>query len=214
MVQVPFKLINEKNMQKTDLFKIDKPYYSAKQKPDIRNFDALNYITIDGQGEPAGKKFNQAVSALYPLAYGIKKIYKLEQMDFTVAKLEGLWWVDSDRKATDVDKSLWHWKLMIRLPDFVTNNQFKIAKEAVIAKKKDKNINKILFEDLNEGSCVQIMHKGPYKTEADSINKIFQYIEDHNLIVNGLHHEIYLTDPRKTAAEKMKTILRQPVRAK
>ncbi len=199
-------------MEKTDLVKKDKEYYSAKKKPEIREFSELNFLTILGKGEPAGTEFTKAVEALYPLAYGIKKIYKIQEMDFAVPKLDGLWWVNSEKNALEVPRSEWHWKLLIRMPDFVTSENFEQAKTDVIKKKGIEKINEILFEKITEGKCVQIMHNGPYSTEPETINQMKEFMTQCGLVENGLHHEIYLSDPRKTEPEKMKTILRQPVK--
>jgi hypothetical protein len=199
-------------MEKTDLVKQDKEYYSAKKKPKIREFKELNFLTIEGKGEPAGIEFTKAVEALYPLAYGIKNIYKKQEMDFAVPKLEGLWWVNSKKNALEIPKSEWHWKLMIRMPNFVTVENFEQAKTNVLNKKGIEKIREIQFEKIVEGKCIQIMHIGPYSTEPETINQIQDFMKENGLVENGLHHEIYLSDPRKTAPEKMKTILRQPVK--
>ncbi len=133
-------------------------------------------------------------------------------MDFTVPKLEGLWWVDSEKNALEVPKSEWYWKLLIRMPEFVTAEGSEQAKINVMKKKGIDKIKDILLEKITEGQCVQIMHIGPYATESETINQIKTFMKKRGLIDNGLHHEIYLSDPRKTAPEKMKTILRQPVK--
>ncbi|PID30344.1 hypothetical protein CSA80_02875 [Candidatus Saccharibacteria bacterium] len=199
-------------MEKTDLVKQDKEYFSAKNKPEIKEFSELKFLTILGKGEPAGIEFTKAVEALYPLAYGIKNIYKNQEMDFAVSKLEGLWWVNSDKNALDVPRNEWHWKLLIRLPEFVTIENFEQAKANVIKKKGIEKIKEILLENITEGQCVQIVHVGPYATEPDTINQMKDFMKKNELVENGLHHEIYLSDPRKTVPEKMKTILRQPVK--
>ena len=199
-------------MEKTDLVKQDKEYYSAKKKPEVREFKKLNFLEISGKGEPAGIEFTKAVEAIYPLAYGIKKIYKLQEMDFAIPKLEGLWWVDSEKNALEVPRSEWHWKLLIRMPDFVTSDNFEQAQEDVMKKKGIGKINEIQFKKITEGKCIQIMHIGPYSTEPETINQMKEFITQNGFIENGLHHEIYLSDPRKTEPEKMKTILRQPIK--
>ncbi len=198
--------------KKLDLVKENKEYYTSKIVPHIVQFGNISYITIEGKGEPAGVSFTKAVESLYPFAYGIKKIYKGENKDFSVPKLEGLWWVESKRHALEVPRSEWFWKLLIRMPDFVTIESFKIAQEEVFKKKGTELINIIQFEKINEGKCVQIMHNGPYSTEPETLQKMTAFIKENHYIENGLHHEIYLSDPRKTIPEKMKTILRQPIK--
>lgn len=196
----------------TDLVKEDKTYYTAKTKPDIRTFGVINYLSIIGKGKPAGEAFTNAVEALFPVAYGVRKIYKLQDMIFGVPKLEGLWWVDSDKPALEVPRSEWRWKLLIRMPDFVEKEDVEQAKNEVLKKKGIQLIRQIQFETMNEGKCVQIMHIGPYSTEPGTIDKMKIFMESNGLSETGLHHEIYISDPRKTPPEKMKTILRQAVR--
>ncbi|PID27473.1 MAG: hypothetical protein CSB55_08790 [Candidatus Cloacimonadota bacterium] len=199
-------------MEKTDLIKQDKEYYSAKKKPEIKEFGELKFLTISGKGEPAGIEFTKAVEALYPLAYGIKNICKKQEMDFSVPKLEGLWRVNSEKNALDAPRSEWYWKLLIRVPKFVNSENFEQAKVNMIKKKRIEKIKEILLENITEGQCVQIMHVGSYSTESETINKIKDFMKKNGLVENGLHHEIYISDPRKTVPEKMKTILRQPVK--
>lgn len=200
-------------MEKLDLAKTDKAYYTAKTKPQLIEFEAIRYVTIMGQGSPDGQAFAQAVEALYTLSYSVKGIYKAKEKDFTVAKLEGLWWVDGDRsKALEVPREEWHWKLLIRMPEFVTAERVEEARRTAIGKKKELNeIAAVEFERLHEGSCVQMLHVGPYATEPETLAQMYQYIEANSLRISGLHHEIYLSDSRKVEPSKMKTILRYPV---
>jgi hypothetical protein len=195
-----------------DLTKEDKKYYSAKTEPQFVEFTKLSYLAIEGKGEPAGKTFTEAVQALYPLAYDIKGVYKKDDRDFAVAKLEGLWWVKSNMPALEVPRSEWYWKLLIRLPDFVTFEIVENVKQEVIKKKGVDLIKEIKFEKITEGKCVQVLHIGPYSTEPETIEKMRKAMKENDLTENGFHHEIYLSDPRKTPPQKMKTILRQPVK--
>lgn len=199
-------------MVKIDLTKEDKNYYTAKTSPQIIEFPKLSYLVIEGKGEPAGEAFTEAVQALYPLAYGIKGLCKKEGKDFTVAKLEGLWWVKSNRPALEVPRGEWYWKLLIRLPDFVTSEIVDEAKREVMKKKRIELVKEIKFEKITEGKCIQVLHIGPYSTEPETIKKMREMMKENNLTGNDYHHEIYLSDPRKTPPQKMKTILRQPVK--
>jgi hypothetical protein len=198
--------------EKLDLVKTYRSYYSAKKYPDIRAFGQIKYIAIDGQGEPGGISFIEKVQILYPMAFAVKRVCKMEGVDFGVPKLEGLWWVKSESQARHVPKSEWNWKLLIRMPDFVNQDLVDMGKEFITNVRKIRNADLTDFISLNEGSCVQIMHYGPYSEEDKTIDKIEEYILSHGFKKNGLHHEIYLSDPNKTAPEKMKTILRQPVK--
>jgi len=197
---------------KLDLTKEFKTYYSAKTRPEVAEFGEIPFLTIEGKGEPGGKKFTNKVEALYPLSYGVKKICKKQDKDFGVPKLEGLWWVESNKPALEVPREEWRWKLIIRMPDFVTSEILEKAKEEVFKKKELELIKEIKFEKMKEGKCVQILHIGSYSTEPESLVKMRKLMEEKNFVENGLHHEIYLSDPRRVPEEKWKTILRQPVK--
>ncbi len=197
---------------KLDFAKEYKQYYTAKNTPAVVEFGKVPYLSIEGKGEPAGEAFTKAVEALYPFAYGVKNICKKQGQDFAVPKLEGLWWVKSNKPALKAPRSEWYWELLIRMPDFATSEIIKNAKEEVFKKKDLDLIKEIKFKTINENKCVQIMHVGPYATEPETIQKIKNFIKQNGYTENGLHHEIYLSDPRKTVPEKMKTILRQPIK--
>ena len=131
---------------KIDLVKEDKTYYTAKPNPQIVDFPEIFYLAVKGKGEPAGKLFTEAVQSLYPLAYGIKGICKKDGRDFAVAKLEGLWWVKSNKPALEVPRQEWYWKLLIRLPDFVSSEIVEKVRLEVIKKKDIALIKDIKFE--------------------------------------------------------------------
>lgn len=198
-------------MVKLDLVKEYKSYYRAGKKPEIVEFGSANYLSTEGKGEPAGESFVSKVESLYQLAYGIKKACKDRGNDFGVPKLEGLWWVESDKPALDVPRDEWCWKLLIRMPDFVTEEIISSVQPEVAKKKNNKLVNEVQYEIISEGKCIQMMHVGPYSTEKETINLLKAFISENGLSVNGLHHEIYLSDPRKTEPSKMKTIIRYPV---
>ena len=202
--------------KKFDLKKEYKAYYSAKTKPEIVDIEEGLFLTIEGKGAPGGKEFKTKVNALYSLAYGVKMLMKKQGKDFIVAKLEGLWWVDSDKPFLEIPREDWKWKLMIRQPEFITFEIIEKARENVIKKKKLEEVKQVKFEKIKEGICVQILHIGPYSAEPESIAKMKSLMKDKNLVPNGYHHEIYLTMayPKKIPEEKLKTILRQPVREK
>ena len=199
-------------MPKLDLLKEYKSYYNAGKNPEIVEFDKANYLTIEGIGAPAGKMFVSKVEALYPLAYGIKKICKEQDNDFGVPKLEGLWWVEGDTPALEIPRNEWCWKLLIRMPEFVTKELMLSVQPVVANKKKNELVQKIAFEKMTEGKCVQILHIGPYSTEHKTINELMAFIDANGISVNGKHHEIYLSDPRKNKPDKMKTIIMYSVK--
>ncbi len=199
-------------MQKLDLAREYKSYYKAGKTPELVELGEAGYLAIDGKGEPAGKAFVSRVEALYPLAYGIKKVCKEQDNDFGVPKLEGLWWVEGDTPALEVPRSEWHWKLLIRMPGVVTKEMMLSVQPEVAKKKKNDLIHEISFEQFTEGKCVQVMHIGPYSTEPETINEMMEFMAENKLSINGLHHEIYLSDPRKAEPTKMKTLIRYPVK--
>ena len=133
-----------------------------------------------------------------------------------VVKLEGLWWVDSDKPYLEVPREEWRGKLLIRQPEFITSEVVERARQEVIKKKKVELVNEVKFKKMRESRCIQILHIGSYSTEPESIAKMRKLMEENNLVENGCHHEIYLVMgyPRKLPNEKLKTILRQPVREK
>ena len=197
---------------KLDLTKEYKTYYTAKKTPEVIEFNEAQFLTIEGKGAPGGIEFTAKVEALYSLAYGIKMPMKKEGKDFTVPKLEGLWWVESDKPPLEVPREEWKWKLLIRMPEFVTSEYVEKTKPEVIKKKNIELVNEIKFEKITDGMCAQVLHIGPYSTEPESLAKMKELMEENNLIEKALHHEIYLSDPRRVPEEKMKTILRQPVK--
>lgn len=201
---------------KLDLTKKYPGYYSAKNVPEIIEFEEGKFLSIKGKGSPGSDEFKAQVGALYPLAYGVKMLMRKEGKDFTIAKLEGLWWVDSSEPWFEVPREDWRWKLLIRQPEFVTSEIVAKAKKEVIEKKKIELVEKINFEKMKEGKCVQMLHCGSYSTEPESLAKMAKSMAEENLEKNGLHHEIYLVMayPKKVLVEKLRTILRQPVRDK
>ncbi|WP_341228137.1 GyrI-like domain-containing protein [uncultured Arcticibacterium sp.] len=208
-------------MEKLDLIKTYKSYYKAKTKPEIVHFDAVNYLSITGVGDPSGEEFAQKIAALYPVAYTIKFDCKADGNDFVLPKLEGLWSFDLEKyegitmenAPKKIPRSKWFYRLLIRMPDFVKKEMLAKAKETVKGKKGDiPFLQELSWHTMNEGKCVQMLHVGPFDTEPESLIKIQNFCKQHGFQKNGEHHEIYLSDFRKTAPEKLKTILREPVR--
>ena len=197
---------------KTDLVKTDKDYYVATTVPQLQSFGPMKYLTIAGIGEPAGAEFVQATAALYPLAYGLKKLHKQKGLDFAVPRLEGLWWVEGNQPALQVPRKRWHWKLMIRMPDVVTSEDVESTKRIVAKTKKNELVQTVALEVIDEGRCVQALHIGPYAQEPSTIASLMRFVAEKKLAVSGLHHEIYLSDPRKVLSARIKTIIRYPVR--
>jgi hypothetical protein len=174
----------------------------------------MNYIAIDGKGDPnTSKEYVDAIQTLYPVAYTIKfSIKKAGGPDFSVMPIEGLWWSDDMNDFTAGKKDNWYWTSMMMQPDIVTKEIFEKAIAEVKAKKHPTSIDKIRFESFDEGRAGQILHIGPFSAEGPNIQKIHNYIKSKGGIFDGKtqkHHEIYLSDPRRVAPEKLKTVIRQ-----
>jgi len=168
---------------------------------------------IDGKGSPGiSQTYLDAVGALYPIAYGIRKQIRDATGDaYTVMPLEGLWWADDMNAYIDDDRDLWKWTLMICQPDIVDSDIAKLQIEAVTTKKKLASGHHVRFELFGDGPAAQLMHRGPYSDEGPNIARLHDFIADSGKQLSGKHHEIYLSDPRKVAPEKIRTIIRQPV---
>jgi len=201
-------------MSKTDLTRIHKELYTAQATPALIFVPAGHYISISGKGDPNGPLFADSTQALYTAAYSIKNVYKQSGQDFTVSKLEGTWWVNSDshNPVKEVPRAEWHWQLLIRMPDYVVSAVVQQTLKAAFLKKQLPLLQQVTLSALAEGRCVQIMHTGPYSEEPATLELMENFIRKEGLIRNGRHHEIYLSDPRRTAPDRMKTILRQPVK--
>jgi hypothetical protein len=215
-----FALIKAHTMEKLDLTKKYKSYFTAKPKPEVVEIGKAHFISIQGKGDPNERPFAERIEALYPVAYAIKFAFKEKGKDFTVSKLEGLWWYDEKKyqsksmtdTTVEIPRSEWEYRLLIRLPDFVTKKDFEKAVKAVVEKKNLSLAKELEFFEMNEGKSVQMLHVGPFSTEPETLKHLEIFINENKFERNGLHHEIYLSDFRKTKPEKLKTILREPVK--
>lgn len=206
-------------MEKLDLSKKHKAYYTAKTNPEIVTIEKAQFLSITGKGDPEEKAFAERVEALYATAYTIKFQLKAQGQDFVVAKLEGLWWFDEQKRAglsmvesaTQVPRSEWEYRLLIRMPEFVDKKAVEESIKSVIERKGILLANELELFEMEEGKSVQMLHVGPFSEEPKTLALMLQFMEKNRLGKNGLHHEIYLSDFRKTAPAKLKTILREPV---
>jgi len=201
-------------MATVDLKKVLKDQYTARVgKPALVTVPERPFLMIDGAGDPnTAQEYVDAVEALYPIAYAIRaEIKKATGDGYTVLPLEGLWWAD-DMKSFSVErKHEWKWTMMIGLPDLVTAEQ---AAEAILATTEKKDLvagQWVRYRTYDEGPSAHIMHIGPYSDEAPTIEMLHDFIAEQGLERRGLHHEIYLGDPRKVDPAKLRTIIRQPV---
>lgn len=198
--------------EKIDLFKQFKAEYKAASKPAIIETSPAQYLTIEGMGSPGGKAFEDAVGALYSMAFTIKMTRKTDGLgDYVVCKLEAIWWSDKEECFSQLPQEQWQWKMMIRTPDCVSKSDLEKACTAVISKGKSQTVKNVKLEKLHEGTCVQALHVGPYDQVGDTIKVMDEFIDNEGFSVSGKYHEIYLSDPRRVAPEKLKTIVRLPV---
>ncbi|WP_238904186.1 GyrI-like domain-containing protein [Clostridium sp. YIM B02506] len=213
---------------KLDYKKEFKDLYLPKNEPMLVDVPEMNFIMVDGKGNPNDEdgEYQSAVEILYALSYTIKMSkkgsYNIEgYFEYVVPPLEGLWWMENDGMDFK-KKDKFEWTSMIRQPEFVTEEVFEWACSEVLRKKPDLNVSKARLQSFREGLCVQIMHIGSYDDEPKTVEKLDKYVEDNNLInaistineqgIIKRHHEIYLSDPRKTSLDKLKTVIRHPVK--
>lgn len=200
-----------------------KELYAPSKKPSIIEVPSMNFIAVRGKGDPNSEnsEYKRSLELLYPLAYTIKMSkmgdHRIDgYFDFVVPPLEGFWWQDDTIGAIDyTNKDAFNFISCIRLPDFVTKEEFDWAIDEA-TKKKGKDFSEVEFITLDEGLCVQCLHVGCYDSEPSTIEKMDAYIESLGRSLDfrdgRLHHEIYLSDPRKCAPERLKTVIRQPIR--
>lgn len=202
-------------MTKIDFKKTLKHLYAPKKKFEIVDVSEMQFIMVDGHGDPnTAQDYQDAVEALYAMAYKMKFISKKTlEKDYVVPPLEGLWWAEDMETFTTREKSAWDWTMMIMVPDWITVEIFDDAIEQVRKKKALASLDKVRLEKYHEGLSVQIMHVGSYDDEGPILAKMHnEFIPENGYVENGKHHEIYLSDPRRVAPEKLKTVLRQPLR--
>ena len=207
-----------------DFKKEYKEFYLPKQTPSIVNVPKMNYIAVRGKGNPNDEdgEYKQAIGLLYGIAFTIKMSKKGNHQidgyfDYVVPPLEGFWWQEGVIGVNYADKDSFQWISVIRLPDFVTEDDFRWALKEASAKKKQ-DFSKVEFFSYDEGICVQCMHIGPYDDEPATVLKMHEFMEqegyEQDITDRRMHHEIYLSDARKTAPEKLRTVIRHPVKVK
>lgn len=205
-----------KSEVKTDLKRELASYRATRGRFDVVTVPPRQYLMYDGQGDPnTAPSYLRALGALYPVAYALKFLSKRElDRDYTVMPLEGLWWADDPELfTTRRDKDAWSWTLLILVPDWLEPAHVERARAAAVAKGVA-GVGDIRVEWLDEGLSVQTLHVGSYDDEAPVLAELHdRVIPERGLQMTGRHHEIYLSDARRTAPEKLRTILRQPVEA-
>ena len=200
--------------QKFDTYKEFAADYVTPKEPALLRLKPARYLAIAGRGEPGGAAFQAAIGALYNGAFTVKMARKFAGRDYTVSKLEGLWWADElGREFLETPRGNWNWKLMIRTPAFIAEKEVGTAISKLLEKGKPPEVAGVKLESLEEGQCVQVLHSEPYDAEQATIARMRALAAAKGLAFHGLHHEIYLSDPRRVPPAKLRTILRHPVRS-
>jgi len=207
--------LEEMIMEKVDFKKELKHLYQpSTKKVEPVDVPEMNFLMVDGYGNPnTSQVYQEAVEALYGMAYTLKFMSKQKlEKDYTVPPLEGLWWADNMGAFLDGDKDQWEWTMMIMVPDWITPEMIETAKAELKAKKDPAALDKLYIQKFHEGLAAQITYIGPYAEEGPTIEKIHNFIAQQGFVRSGKHHEIYIGDPRRTAPEKLRTVIRQPMR--
>ena len=205
-----------------DFKKEYKEFYMPKNKPEIVKIPPMNYVAVRGKGNPnvEGGDYQQAISILYAVAYTLKMSYKTDYkiegfFEYVVPPLEGFWWQDNIKGIDYSNKDTFNWISVIRLPDFITEKDFAWAVQTA-AKKKKIDCSLAEFLTIDEGLCVQIMHQGSFDSEPATVALMEDYLKEqgyeNDINEQRLHHEIYMSDTRKVAPEKWKTVIRHPIK--
>lgn len=207
-----------------DYKKEEKEFYMPKNKPEIVRVPQMNYVAVRGRGNPntEGGEYQQAIRVLYAVSYTLKMSYRTDYQiegffEYVVPPLEGFWWQEKTELVGNSPKDAFRWISVIRLPDFVTKKDFAWAVETA-GRKKKLDCSKAEFLTIDEGLCVQIMHHGPFDSEHETVALMERYLDEQGYVndINGerRHHEIYLSDVKRVAPEKWKTVIRHPIKKK
>jgi len=196
---------------KLDLYREFKSEYVTPKQPVFVAVAPARYLSITGQGAPGGDCFRAHIGALYAVAFTLKMAEKFAGHDYKVCHLEGQWWADGSVDFRNHQPKEWQWRLLIRVPEFITQTQVDTAIKTVIEKGKSVLASDVKLEEIAEGRCVQMLHVGPYAQEKVTVEKMNALAEGSGVHLRGPHHEIYLSDPNRVPAERLRTILRYPV---
>lgn len=201
--------------EKVDLSKVHKELFRICKEPFLVKVPELKFLMVEGEGDPHGSQFFQAaVECLYGLAYSIKFTSKARPggVDFKVMSLEGLWWARSGEPMTMGIRADWLWTMMIMVPDSLDEADLITAKVKLGRKRPELDLDMVRLETFEEGLSAQILHVGPYSTEGPTIERLHEFILEKGYKPHGKHHEIYMSDPRRTIPDAWKTLIRHPVR--
>ncbi len=192
-------------------------YYPSEKQVSVVDVPRMNFLMINGQGDPnTSQEYQDAMETLFPVSYKTKFLSKKQNnQDYVVMPLEGLWWAENMEEFSIEDKESWKWTVMIMQPEFITKEIITMAMEEVESKKNLAAISKVRFEKFSERLSAQIMHIGPYgAAEALTVEKLHEFIDKSGYKLRDKHHEIYISDMRRTKPERLKTVIRQPIEQK
>lgn len=199
-------------MEKIDMKKTLKECYTGKSSVKFVEVPKIKYITYTGKGNPnTSEEFKSSMEVLYGMAYTMKFQFKKEERDFVVMPLEGQWWTDIPEDFSLDNRDIWNWKVMIALPDYVTDEAFEKSREILKKKKDPIGLEKAKLEEVEDGLSAQFLYKGPYRDEAPYIKEMHEYIESQGYRLRDRHREIYLNSPQRVSEDKLKTIIRHPI---
>jgi hypothetical protein len=200
--------------EKIDLGKLHKNEYVAPKKPVLLTIGPATYLSIAGSGAPGEPAFTTRIGAIYAMAYTVKMTRKFAgQPDYAIGKLETQYWTEPEAVGFDAgSKNAWRWRLLIRTPDIVTEKELANAATVLLGKGKPPEVRDVGLITFAEGLCLQMLHVGPYDRIGETVAVMKTLAESKGLTFHGLHHEIYISDPRRVAPAKLKTILREPVK--
>lgn len=199
---------------KTDFKKVYGEFYSATTTPTLVEVPGLSFLAVDGTGDPNGPGYREALEALYGVSYAVRfALKRAGTVEYPVMPSQALWWgpEEHDHDITRLERSDWHWTVMIMQPPQVTPELVGEGIAATRRKRPSEALERLRVWDFAEGTAAQILHIGPYAEERPTIERLLAYVEGRGYQVSGRHHEIYLSHPHRTAPEKLKTIIRYPV---
>ena len=204
--------MTETGAEKVDLFKLHKDEYVKPKKPKLIDVGKAKYLLVDGTGAPGEEVFQERIGALYGMAYTMKFTSKFAGRDYAVGKLEALYGIDGQGPDLEsIPRDEWRWRMLIRVPEFITKKDLDAARRMLREKGKEGDFDAVRLETVVEGRCVQVLHVGPYEAMQSTGEAIDAFCEEQGLKPRLWQHQIYLSDPRRMAPEKLKTILRHPV---
>jgi hypothetical protein len=203
----------QKSNSKLDLHRLHRDEYAPAREPIIVDVGEGRYLAVDGRGEPGGPEFQDRLGALYGMAFTIKMTRKHAGLgDYVVAGLEGQYWPDPGVSALDAPLDTMNWRLMVRTPEAVTEDDLDAARSTLKQRDRGAWVDNVMLVSMAEGPSVQMLHVGPYEAEPATIGTMVEFARAQGFEVHGHHHEIYLSDPRRVPPERLRTILRLPVR--